>query len=254
MSLRIFTAVTLFSVLTSSVALAENLTHLNQLLSTQTCQNCHLVNAGLVRADLAGAQLQGANLTNANLSRADLSGADLTGANLTGASLQGAILTGSNLTGAKLVGTDFRNAYLTNVQLQNTSLERAYIQGAVGVPIAAASAEQFYRIAIAQAQAGNYQMAVEYCNRAVLADQEYAPAYLGRGIARYHLGDEAGATEDAQLAKDLFQKQENIPGVQASEKFLQAMTIARQARDNNSSGGLNRVLTNVGSLLLRFLL
>ena len=253
MSLRTLTTATFLTVLLPTVAFAENLTHLNQLLSTQTCQNCNLVNAGLVTANLAGAQLQGANLTNANLSRADLTGADLSGANLTGASLHGAILTRANLTGTNLTRTDLRNAYLNNATLENTSLETAYIQGAIGVPTTAGTAEQFYRIAVAEAQEGNYQTAVEYCNRAISADAEYAPAYLGRGVARYRLGDDLGATQDAQFAAELFTKQENPAGVKASQQFLRAMEIARQPRENNGGGGLNRALTSIGSLLMRFL-
>jgi len=256
MSLRIVTTATFLTVLLSpSVVLAENLSDLNQLLSTQTCQHCNLINAGLVRANLAGAQLQGANLVNANLSRANLSGADLTGADLTGASLHGANLTGANLTGATLNQTDLRNAYLENAQLENTTLEKAYIRGAIGVPTAASSAQQFYRIAAAEAAAGNYEGALKYCNLAISVDSKYAPAYLGRGVARFRLGDDTGATEDGEVALELFTEQENATGIQASRQFMKAMAIASQPQENNNGhgGGLNRVLTSVGSLLMRFL-
>ncbi|NBD32761.1 MAG: hypothetical protein GVY17_07320 [Cyanobacteria bacterium] len=256
MSLRIVTTATFLTVLLSpSVALAENLTDLNQLLSTQTCQRCNLINAGLVRADLAGAQLQGANLINANLSRANLSGADLSGADLTGASLHGANLTGANLTGATLNQTDLRNAYLENAQLENTTLETAYIRGAIGIPTSASSAKQFYRIAAAEAEAGNYEGALKYCNLAISVDSEYAPAYLGRGVARFRLGDETGATQDGERALQLFQEQNNPTGIQASQQFMKAMELASQPRENNNGGGggLNRVFTTVGSLLMRFL-
>lgn len=256
MLLRTVTTATVLTVLfSSSPALSENLSHLNQLLSSQSCQDCNLVNAGLVRANLAGAQLQGANLTNANLSRANLAGADLSGANLTGASLHGADLTGANLTGATLQGTDLRSAYLNNAQLQDTTLENAYIQNAIGIPTSASSADQLYRLAVAEAQEKNYETAIEYCNRAIEADNEYAPAYLGRGVARYELGNYAAATQDAELAAELFEAQDNPSGVKTSKQFLEAMKIARQQRENNESsgGGLNRVLTSVGSLLMRFL-
>ncbi|AFZ44443.1 pentapeptide repeat protein [Halothece sp. PCC 7418] len=254
MSLRTATTATFLTVLLSpSVALAENLTDLNQLLSTQTCQHCNLVNAGLVRAELAGAQLQGANLTNANLSRANLTGADLRGANLTGASLHGANLTGANLTGAILNQTDLRKAYLNNAQLENTTLETAYIRGAIGVPTSASSAKQFYKLAAAEAEAGNYEAALEYCNLAIRLDPEYAAAYLGRGVARYRLGDQVGATQDAEIALELFTQQENEIGVQASQQFMKAVEIASQPRDSNGGGGgLNRLFTTVGSLLMRF--
>lgn len=256
MLLRTATTATVLTVLMSaSPALSENLKHLNQLLSSGQCEDCNLVDAGLVRANLAGAQLQGANLTNANLSRANLSGANLTGANLTGASLNGADLTGANLTAVRLQGTDLRNAYLTNTQLQGTSLENAYIQRAVGVPTSASSAEQLYRLAVAEAQEKNYETAIEYCNRAIEADNEYAPAYLGRGVARYELGDEVGAIEDGELAAELFASQDKPAGVQASQQFLEAMKIARQQQEEKGGGGggLSRVLTSVGSLLMRFL-
>lgn len=256
MSLRtVATATFLMVLLSPTVARGENLTHLNQLLSTQTCQRCNLTNAGLVRADLAGAQLQGANLVNANLSRANLSGADLSGANLTGASLHGANLTGANLTGATLNQTDLRKADLNNAELSNTTLETAYIRGAIGVPTSASSAKQFYRLAAAEAEAGNYEAALEYCNLAINVDREYAPAYLGRAVARYRLGEEAGATQDAEMAEELFTEQNNPTGIQASKQLMKAMELASQPQENqqSSGGGLNRVFTTVGSLLMRFL-
>ncbi len=256
MSLRTVTTATFLSVLFSpSVAFAENLNDLNQLLSTQVCQNCNLVDAGLVRANLAGAQLQGANLTNANLSRADLTGADLSGTNLTGASLHGAILTGANLTGAILTATDFRNAYLNNANFENADLETSYIRGAIGVPTSAGSAQQFYRLAAAEAQANNYEQALEYCNYAISVDPEYAPAYLGRGVARYRLGDEVGAIQDAYIAEALFTEQENANGLVASQQFMKAMEFAQEQQENNRGGGgsLNRVFTSLGSLFVRFL-
>lgn len=254
MSLRIVTSATLVSVfLSPAIAHAEDLTHLRQLLSTQTCPECNLTNAGLVRAELVGAQLQGANLTHANLSRANLSGADLTGADLTGASLQGANLSGANLTGATLKQTDLRNAYLKNVQLENTTLETAYIRGAIGVPTTASSAKQFYQLAVAEAEARNYKAALKYSNLAINLDPEYASAYLGRGVVRYRLGDQLRATQDAEIALELFTQQENKTGIQASQQFMKAMEIASQPRDSNGGGGgLNRFFTTVGSLLMRF--
>ncbi|QDZ40031.1 hypothetical protein FRE64_08820 [Euhalothece natronophila Z-M001] len=255
MLLRTATTATVLTLLMSATpALSENLSHLNQLLSSRECEDCNLVNAGLVRANLAGAQLQGANLANANLSRANLSGADLTGANLTGASLNGADLTGANLTGVTLQQTDLRNSYLTNAQLEGTSLENAYIQRAVGIPTSASSADQLYRLAVAEAQQRNYEIAVEYSTQAIEADSDYAPAYLGRGVARYELGDESAAREDAEVAAELFAAQDNAEGVQASQQFMKAMEIARQRPEDNGGGSsFGDILTGIGSLLMRFL-
>jgi len=256
MSLRTLATATMIGFLFApSTAVANNWNELNQLLSTQRCQECNLVNAGLVRANLAGAQLQGANLTGANLSRADLTGANLAGANLTDANLKGAKLTGANLSRAKLTRTDFRQAYLKGTNFQETSLENAYIQGAIGIPNSAASAQQYYEIAFAQAQKGNYETAIKYSNLAISVDNEYAPAYLGRGIARYEVGQETAALQDAQRAADLFAQQENPAGVKASQEFLQMMETAQKVKEEQKDGGgLGDVLTGVGSLLMRFLL
>lgn len=256
MSWRKFTTATVVAIfIAPSTAWANNGNDIYQLLSTQRCEQCNLVNAGLVRADLAGAQLQGANLSNANLGRADLTGANLRGANLTGANLRGADLTGANLRGANLTRTDLRNAYLRDAQLEGTTLENAYIKGAIAIPNSAASAQQYYEIAFAQAQQGNYETAIEYSNLAIRVDQEYAPAYLGRGIARYELGQEQAAIQDAERAADLFAQQENIAGVKTSQEFLQIMKTAQKVKEEqqDSGGGLGNVLTSVGSLLMRFL-
>ena len=61
----------------TSPSMAFDVQQIQQLLTTNICENC----------DLVGADLRRKNLSNANLR-----GADLTGANLRGADLRGAIL------------------------------------------------------------------------------------------------------------------------------------------------------------------
>ena len=60
-------ATTLFFSL-STPLLAENLSHLSQLLSTKECPFCDLSGSGLVMSNLAGAKLNGANLSQAAIS------------------------------------------------------------------------------------------------------------------------------------------------------------------------------------------
>src|SRR4028118_1414235 len=158
LKLTVFTTAALLTTTSlSAVAKAENLQHIQQLLSTRQCSQCELSGAGLVLADLSGANLSGADLSRANLSRANLTGANLTGANLTGASLNGANLSGANLSGANLSATDLRDAFLGNAQLFGTSLNTAYIQGAVGIPEYAGTPEDFYAWGVTESERGNYR-------------------------------------------------------------------------------------------------
>ncbi|NJL84012.1 MAG: pentapeptide repeat-containing protein [Chloroflexaceae bacterium] len=240
---------------------AENLSHLNQLLSSKQCPNCDLSRSGLVQLDLTGANLRGANLTSANLSQANLSGADLSGANLSGASLHGAILINANLSGAVLVGADLQNAYLNNTTLTGADLTSAYIQGAIGLPTNAGTPEQFLRWGMAEAERRNYQGAIAYFNQGLSSNPEFAPGYLARSIAYYRLGDETQAQQDAQVAAQLFEAHEHVVGLEASQGFILAMEEARLAREeaanrrrSGGGGNLGNALTGVATLLLRFLL
>ncbi len=233
---------------------AENLSHLSQLLSTRKCSECDLSGSGLVLANLAGADLRGANLVGANLSRANLTGADLSGANLAGASLHGANLTGANLTGANLNGTDMRNAYLSSATMFDTDMSNAYVRGATGIPLNVATPEQFYNWGVTEANRGNHKAALSHYNKAIINDPEFAPAYLGRGVMFYRLGDDAAALENAKMAASLFETQENTEGFETSQGFVDGLQAKREGRSNGGGGNFGRVMQTVGSLLLRFLL
>ncbi|MBW4573752.1 MAG: pentapeptide repeat-containing protein [Aphanothece sp. CMT-3BRIN-NPC111] len=255
MKLRILATAALLTTSTVGVpAIAENLEHTKQLLSTKQCQQCDLSGAGLVMADLSGAQLSQTNLSRANLSRANLSGADLSGADLSGASLYGVNLTGANLTGANLIGADLRDAYLVNANLAGTNLNSAYVQGTIGIPQYAGTPEDFYKWAVIEAQRGNYRAAIEHYNQALSLNPDLAAAYLGRGVARYRLGDQAGATQDANLAGQLFSAQGNTVGYQASQNFVKEMELASQPSKPKGGSNILNLLGGIGSLLLRLLL
>ncbi|MBE9126445.1 MULTISPECIES: pentapeptide repeat-containing protein [unclassified Coleofasciculus] len=237
----------------SAIATAENLQHIQQLLSTKDCSQCDLQNAGLVMAELVGANLSGADLSRANLSRANLMGADLTQANLSGASLNGANLAGANLSGAILEGTDLRDAYLANAQLFGTNLSNAYIQGTIGIPQYAGTAEDFYAWGVIEAERGNYNAAIEKYNQALSIKSDFAPAFLARGVARFRLGDEAAATSDAQIASQLFTEQNDPFGYQASQNLIQLVELALNPPEVRERPSLGNALVGIGSLLLRFL-
>ena len=255
MILRIIATATILTTFGLSAAVrAENIEDISQLLTTKQCPQCDLSTSGLVMADLAGAELSGANLSGANLSRANLSGANLSGANLSGASLHGANLTGAILIGAKLNGADLRKSYLVNANLIGVSLDTAYVQGAIGIPNYAGTPEQFHFWAVQEAEKGNYSAAMEHYNRAINLNSQFAPAYLGRGLARYRLGDEPGATQDGEIAVELFQVQANEIGRQGAQNFLEGMELARNLPNSQvGGGGLNKFMGSIGSLLLQFL-
>jgi uncharacterized protein YjbI with pentapeptide repeats len=253
MKLTILTTAALLTTTSlSAVANAENLQQTQQLLSTKECAQCDLSNAGLVLSDLAGANLSGANLSRANLSRTNLAGADLSGANLSGASLNGANLSGANLSGANLNGTDLREAYLVNAKLYGTTLNMAYVQGAIGIPQYAGTPEDFYAWGVSEAARGNYREAIEKFNQVLTVKPDFAPAFLARGVALYRLGDEAGATLDAQSAGVLFTAQGNTLGYQTSQNFVKAIEVARNPPKQRGPS-FGDFLGSIGSVLLQLL-
>jgi uncharacterized protein YjbI with pentapeptide repeats len=249
MKFRILASVVaLTTAVASTPANAEDLSHINQLLSTKQCPLCDLSGAGLVMTNLSGANLRNANLVNANLSRVNLAGADLTGANLTGASLYGANLSGANLSNTNLSGIDLRNAYLVNVNLTGTSLATAYVEGAIGIPNSAGTAAQFHGWGVVEAQKGKYVVAIEHYNRAVTLDSNYAPAYLARALALYRLGNEAGAIKDAQNAAKLFETQKNPKGQELSQNFVKNIELAREAAKKGNQRGNGNVANAIKAI------
>lgn len=249
-----FLAIALLTTL-ATPALAENLQHTRQLLSTKQCSQCDLSGAGLVTASLPGAQLSGADLSRANLSRADLTGADLRGANLQGASLNGANLTGANLQGADLTWADLRDAYLVGSNLTGVNLRTVYMQGAIGVPQYAGTAEDFYLWAVGETEKGNYRGAVDFYNQALGLKSDFAAAYLGRGFAMYRLGNDRRAIQDAVFANQLFTLQQNGAGVLASQQLLEGIKLANTpARLSPGRPNFANFLGSLGSVLLQLLL
>jgi uncharacterized protein YjbI with pentapeptide repeats len=237
-----------------NVVRAENISHTQQLLSTKNCQECDLTNAGLVMGDLTGAKLTGANLTGANLSRANLVGADLRGANLTGASLYGANLMGADLRGADLTGTDLRSAYLVNAKLQGVDIKTAYLQGAIGIPNHAGTAEDFYRWGFAEWRQNNFSMAIEHYSQAIALQPKLPGAYLGRAMAKFRLQDDRGAMQDALIAERLFGANANTQGIQSTQALMKSIRQASQPTQvsNVGNGSVVDLLTGLSSLLLKF--
>lgn len=259
MKLPIITAIAILTnIAIAGASRGENLSDLTQLLNTKQCQQCELSNAGLVQANLIGADLTQANLVGANLSQANLTGANLRGANLTGASLNGANLTGANLTGINLSGTDLRNAYLGNANLTEVNLDTALVDGIKGIDETAATAEQFHRWGVREAELGNYNAAVAHYNKAIKIDPEFAAAYLGLGIIQYNFDRRLEAKENTKIAAKLFEEQEHEVGHQTAIAFETRMTQIEEAeaKMEKKEGGLGHVgkfMGSVGSLLLQLL-
>lgn len=252
---------------------AENLQHLNQLLATKQCQGCDLTRTGLVQSDLsrinvAGsdlsdanlsrANLRGANLQKTNLSRAsffgaDLTGADLRGANLSQADLGGANLTGANLTGAIFAQTDLRQAILTGANFDGVDFRNAYVRGAVDIPLHALKAEEFYLWGMEEGRRKNPRGAIENFNRSVTLDPNFAPAFMGRAVAKKELRDLAGAIEDAKQAERLFQAQSNLEGAKLAQELV--TVIQNPPQENKPQNHpLSGIFTSLGSILLPFLM
>lgn len=239
---------------------AENLEHTQRLLSTNQCPDCDLSQIGLVYANLSGADLSRANLAQANLSRANLSGINLSGANLVGAVLFNADLTGANLSGADLSGADLRGAILFGANVQGAKLDGASFLGAMGLPSEVATAENLYKLGIAEAERGNYRGAIDYYTQVATLEPDFAGAYLARGVAQFQLGEQTLALEDAQLAEQLYLAQGNDEGHQAAVQFNQGILAVQEASEeqkeqmegNGIGIGILNVLGTAASLFLRF--
>jgi uncharacterized protein YjbI with pentapeptide repeats len=237
------------------IARAENLEQLSQLLATKQCPGCDLSGSGLVMANLSGANLANANLAGANLSQANLTGANLTGANLTGTSFNRANLTGANLTGATLQATDLREAFLSNAILSPNGLSTAYVQGAKGIPSTAGTPEQFYGWGVLETRKGNYKAALNYYNQSLSLDENFAPAYLGRGLVLFRLGNEEGANLNTEKATQLFKEQEDAAGYEASQLFLKNLQAIKASRENQqNSANLDKIVLGIAPILMKFVL
>ena len=258
MKLQLLAVITLLTTIAMPVK-AESLTDLNQLLGSKKCPQCDLSDAGLVQANLTGADLTQANLAGANLSQANLKGANLRGANLAGASLHGANLAGANLLGANLTGTDLRNAYVNNANLDSVDLDSANVDGIKGLATTAATAEQFHHWGVREAENGNYQSAIANYKKAIKLDPELAPAYLGLAIIQFNFDYRPAAEKNAQMAMDLFEKQEHELGLQTATNFQTRMAMIKEAEENMAAqegghGRIGKFMGSFGSLLLQFLL
>jgi uncharacterized protein YjbI with pentapeptide repeats len=255
--LKLTTIATTILLLTSfaTTARAENISHLRQLLSTKSCEQCDLTGSGLVMNDLSGAKLNRANLVGANLGQANLSGADLRGANLAGASLNGANLTGADLRGANLTGTDLRSAYLTNANVQGIDIRSAYLDGAVGIPTALGTAEDFYKWGYAAWEKNDFAGAIEHYNRSVGLNPQFPGVYVARSMAKFRLQDDDGAVKDAMMAERLYFAMSDRQGTQVAQALIAKIKLANKPTDTNinpGNGNMVDLITGLSSMLLKF--
>lgn len=239
----------------AATAQAENISHLQRLLSTKNCPQCDLAGVGLVMNDLTGAKLERSNLVGANLSQTNLTGADLRGANLSGASLYGANLTGADLRGANLTGTDLRSAYLTNANVQGIDVRNAYLEGAVGIPTALGTADDFYKWGYAAWQKNDFTGAIQHYDRAIGLNPQFPGVYLARSVAKFRLQDDAGAVKDAMVAERLYFAKSDREGTQVAQALIAKIKFAGKPSESNTNvgnGNFVDLITGLSTMLLRF--
>jgi uncharacterized protein YjbI with pentapeptide repeats len=232
--------------------LAEDINHVQQLLSTKKCSACDLTGAGLVLAKLPGADLSRANLAGANLSQANLTGANLSGANLVGVSFAGANLMGANLRDANLVGVDLRGTYLAGADMTGAKLDNADIRSAVGLPNSVGTAEEFYRWGIEAGQQKRYELSLDYFDKALTRKPDYAAAFVGRGMSRTQMGDQPGAIADLEKAAALFKTQGDTANADSTTKIVQVMKTPE--KDRSKGGGFGQALVGAAGMLLQIFL
>lgn len=248
------TALAIFATNLGSVAKAENLDHIRQLLSTKQCQRCDLQNASLVMANLQSASLTNANLQQANLSRVNLAGADLRNAKLAGSSLSGANLGGADLTGADLRNTDLRGTVFTGAILTGTLLDGATLQAAIDLPSTIGTAEQYYQWATDSTRQKRYDIAIDQFSQSLLRNPVHAPSYFGRGIAKFETGDRRAAIADMGQANELFKTQGDKAGLESSDRILLEMKKPVEANEGRGGNGLGTSMINIVGGLLRIFL
>ncbi|MGF1496717.1 MAG: pentapeptide repeat-containing protein [Elainellaceae cyanobacterium] len=251
----LFTATTLALLTAALPARAENLEHLQQLLSTRSCQNCDLSGTSFVYTNLSRVDLTGADLSRANLNRTDLTNATLRRANLTNAVLFNANLTGADLSGADLRGADLREAYLMGANLEGALLEGAILRGAVGLPPTVFTAADLYRWGLAEAERGNHRGAIAYYTQSLERRPSVPEIYLSRSVAYYRAGSIQDAVEDANRAAGLYQQQGDTEEQAIAAQFAQGILDEQQALLEGPDPGkpdFMNLLGAVASLLLRF--
>jgi tetratricopeptide (TPR) repeat protein len=254
----------------SQGAIAENIEHVNRALSTNQCQKCDLSGAGLVFAKLNGVNLSNSNLREVNLSRADLSyailknvdfrgasllganlnGADLSGANLSNVDLSGVNFSNANLQGATFAGSDLRRAYFGGADLTGANFNNTFLRGAIGIPVTAIKAEEYYSWATDEDKRGNHKLAIEYFNKAVTVEPKFAIGYMGRAVSLKQIGDVELAIQDADRAAGLFEAQGDLKGQKLALDLAEVMKNPPSAPGT----GFGDVVSSLGSLLLQFLL
>lgn len=251
MKRTVLTIACLAAISTPLPAIAENLDHVRQLLSTRQCPQCDLRGSGLVLSNLIGADLRSANLSAANLSRVNLRGAVLDGAVLRATSLVGADLSGASLRGVDLSSADLRGADLTGADLTGAILQNTQFQNVIGLPPTAGNADDFLGWALEEGQRRNYRAAIGNFDQVILRQPDHAEAHLGRGMSRLQLGDRSGGVADIKTASTLFAQAGNVEAQKETDKLLQEIEAASKERRPNNFG--QTVLSILGTIL-QFLL
>ena len=260
---RTMLGATLGAIFIGSTAIASRAAdpqHLQQLLQTNSCENCDLRGAGLVYGNLQGANLQGANLQGANLSRANLRYANLQGANLESTTLFGADLSGAQLHSARLGGSDLREAMLYGADMTGADVRQALLNGAMGVPTSVVGARDHFNWGVQEADRDNFPGAIRYYSQELAIDENFAEAYLNRAVALAHLADYDGALSDSSQAQMLFQQQGDPAGAKAAETFATNLKkylkeARREERGGNGIGiSILDFVRGAGSFIIPLLL
>jgi tetratricopeptide (TPR) repeat protein len=149
-----------------------------------------------------------------------------------------------------------RSAYLSGANLLNANLTNAQLLGVRGMPSNIGTAEDFYRLGVLEAQAGNYRNAIDYYNQALNQKSDLAAVYFARSMSRADLGDFAGGVQDAAKANQLFAAQGNPQGQELSKQLAEAI-VARQKPTEarvSSRADFMSLLGSIGSVLVKLIL
>ena len=124
------------------------------------------------------------------------------------------------------------------------------MRGAIGIPINAIRAEEYYSWATDEDKRSNYKQAIDYFNKAVTVDPKFALGYMGRAVSLKQMGDVELAIQDADRAAGLFEAQGNLKGQKLALDLSEVMKNPPSAPGT----GFGDIVSGLGSLLLQFLL
>lgn len=122
-------------------------------------------------------------------------------------------------------------------------------------------ADAYYNRGYINTDLRQLHQAIEDYSQAIAIKPNHADAYLGRSICRADIGDTQSAVSDAEIAAEIYQKQDNINSYERAKAFIARICPINSANsvtgfvnksgDQADRGKLHSVLTEFASIIVR---